>query len=70
MNELLAALAERRASAPERVDQSTLPAGSPITYYCESCGHVTKVNPEGWWRNEDRPPRFCTWCVAHGFGST
>lgn len=59
-------LEERRASAPEKVDQGKLPAGSPITYYCKSCGHITKVNPEDWWRDEDNPPRYCEWCVDNG----
>ena len=60
-------LAERKASAPEQVDNGSLPAGSPMYYYCKSCGHQTKVLPEDWWRDEDRPPQFCDWCVKHGF---
>jgi hypothetical protein len=41
-----------------------------MTYYCHSCGHITKVNPEDWWRDEDRPPKFCDWCIEHGYGET
>lgn len=60
-------LEARKASAPEKIDNATLPAGSPMTYYCHSCGHVTKVLPEDWWRDEDKPPKFCGWCVEHGY---
>src|SRR5262245_27701274 len=39
-------LADRRATAPPKVDQSTLPAGREMTFYCRTCGHVCDVKPE------------------------
>lgn len=55
-----AALAERKASAPEPIDDASLPAGSPMHYYCQGCGHPTATLPEGWY--ETPPPRFCAPC--------
>jgi hypothetical protein len=59
-------LAARRATAPERIDNGTLPAGSQMFYYCQSCGHLVAVLPEDWWRDEDAPPKQCDWCLGHG----
>jgi hypothetical protein len=58
-------LEERRARAPEQIDNASLPAGAPMYYYCRSCGHQTAVLPEDWYRTP--PPKFCDWCVAHGY---
>lgn len=58
----------RKAAAPKHVDNASLPAGSPMYYYCHSCGHQTAVLPEGWWRTP--PPKFCEWCIAHGEAKT
>lgn len=52
-------LAERRANPPERMDNSRLPAGSPMYYYCKSCGHEAGVLPE---THMDRPPQLCKEC--------
>ena len=59
----LAALAERREKAKsiEKVDNGKLHAGSPMTYYCMSCGMVSEVLPEGHW---SAPNPFCPECVA------
>lgn len=57
-------LEERRAAAPEHIDNASLPAKSPMYYYCKSCGHLTAVKDEGWYL--DPPPKFCDWCVKHG----
>jgi hypothetical protein len=61
-----AELNARRASAPEPIDNASLPAGSPMYYYCKSCGHQTAVLPENWYLTP--PPKFCDWCVEHGYG--
>jgi hypothetical protein len=67
-----AELADRRASAPEQIDNASLPAGSPMHYYyCQSCGHLAADLPAGvsahltwdWWR--DPPPVLCDWCRTH-----
>lgn len=57
----LKALEERRAHPPERIDNASLYAGSPMYYYCKSCGHLAAELPEGHW---DRPPRLCGECQA------
>jgi hypothetical protein len=59
--EVEAALAERRASAPEKIRNEDLPAGSPIYYYCKSCGHQTAILAEGWIYNP--PPKYCDFCT-------
>jgi len=56
-------LAERRASAPEPIDNASLPAGAPMYYYCRSCGHQTAEMAEDWW--EQPPPSNCDWCRQH-----
>lgn len=55
----LAQLEERKRTAPEHIDQGTLPAGAPITYYCKSCGHVSCVLPETWVTGYKRLCDFC-----------
>lgn len=56
-------LEQRRASAPEQIDNATLHAGSPMFYYCHGCGHQVAELPEDWWRHP--PPVLCDWCKAH-----
>lgn len=56
------ALAERKANAPEQVNNASLPAGSPMYYYCRMCGHQTAVKPEGWF--DSPPPKYCEFCTA------
>lgn len=58
-------LEERRASAPEQIDNASLPAGSPMYYYCKSCGHLSDTKPENWFRG--LPKRYCAWCIARGY---
>lgn len=58
----LAALAERRANAPEPIDNVSLPAGSPMYYYCQTCAVLVAVKPENWW--QDPPPKRCSECAA------
>jgi hypothetical protein len=56
----LAALADRRANAPQRIDNASLPAGSPMYYYCHVCGHLTAELPENWY--DTPPPELCDPC--------
>ncbi len=57
----LQALAERRANKPEQINDSQLPAGSPMHFYCISCGHQSDRLPE----NYTSPPKeLCTECQA------
>lgn len=58
----LAALAERRANKPEQIDNSALPAGSPMYYYCIACGHLADTKPEGWFAT--LPSKLCDECKA------
>lgn len=57
----LAALASRRAANKDRVrvDDSRLPAGSPMHYECRACGEELVV-PE----HTVTPPKLCGECVA------
>ena len=56
-------LDERRASAPEQIDNATLIAGSSMFYYCHGCGHQVAELPEDWYKHP--PPVLCDWCEAH-----
>lgn len=56
-----AALADRKANPPERVNNARLPAGSPMYYYCKSCGHLSCVLPESWTTGYKK---FCDPCMA------
>lgn len=55
----LEALAARRAHPPERIDNSRLHAGSPMYFYCISCGHEADVLPENY---TARPRTLCSAC--------
>lgn len=57
----LKALADRRANPPKQIDNSSLPAGAPMYFYCISCGHESDVKPELY---TDRPAKLCTECQA------
>lgn len=54
-------LAERRANRPVPIDNASLWAGSPMTYYCKSCGHVSEVLPEA---HRTTPKSLCGECLA------
>jgi len=41
-----AQLAERKTHRPTPIDNSALPAGSPMTFYCVACGAVADIKPE------------------------
>ena len=57
----LAALRARREVNRDksRIDNASLPAGSPMTYYCIGCG-ADIVMPEGWLHK----PSLCRECEA------
>ena len=59
--EALAALAKRKklSKAATRIDNASLPAGAPMYFYCQECGDLAAVLPEGF---TQRPPRFCPLC--------
>ena len=43
-----------------QVDNSSLPAGSPMYYYCKGCGISTDIRAESWLGSP--PPRYCEAC--------
>jgi hypothetical protein len=53
------ALYNRKQTAPEKVDNSALHAGSPMYYYCRSCGWLSDVLPED---HLSQPKRLCAPC--------
>ena len=55
----LDALARRLSDQPKQWDNSALPAGSPMFFYCKVCGHTADVLPESYW---GRPAQHCTQC--------
>ena len=57
----LKALADRRKHPPKRIDNGSLYAGSPMYYYCKSCGWLAAELPEG---HGGRPPALCSECQA------
>jgi hypothetical protein len=60
----LKALQERRDNPPEKIDNSTLYAGSDMYYYCQSCGHLVDILPENWDPRFTQPKRLCDECQA------
>ena len=50
----------RKANVGQQIDNSSLPAGANMYYYCRCCGAQTAVLPEGWYR--ERPPKYCEEC--------
>lgn len=59
--EALKGLAKRRAHRPKQVDNGALYAGSPMYYYCKSCGHTADILPE---EHTNRPRQLCKECQA------
>lgn len=59
----LEGLRQRREAAKEQKDinNSSLPAGSPMFYYCNGCGLQNIVLPEA---HLQMPPKLCTECQA------
>jgi len=57
----LEGLQRRRAANrdKQRIDNASLPAGSPMVYYCLGCGHDIWVS-EGWLHK----PSLCEECSA------
>lgn len=63
----LRALEERRAHRPKRIDNAALHAGSPMYYYCTSCGWLADTLPENWFLG--KPKSLCGECQAmHDLG--
>jgi hypothetical protein len=57
----LARLEERReANVGKQIDNGLCPAGSPMYYYCRSCGVLVATKPENW--IYDPPPVRCGDC--------
>lgn len=57
----LEALAKRRENQPKRISNSSLYAGSPMYFYCKSCGHLADEKPESY----IFPPKsLCDECQA------
>ena len=51
----------------KQIDNSSLPAGSPMYYYCKGCEALLETRPEGWFGRGPEP--YCTSCTilaAHG----
>ena len=51
----------------KQVDNSALPAGSPMYYYCQGCGILVATQSESWCG--PAPTRYCDSCqilVDHG----
>ncbi len=57
----LAALRNRRRKQPKPVDNASLPAGSPMFFYCQSCGHCSDCLPEAYLGT---PNKLCEECQA------
>lgn len=55
-------LGARRATQPEHINQMNLPAGSPITLYCTSCGWISDIMPEDYFLST--PRKLCSECAA------
>lgn len=58
-DEAFAALAQRKANRPKQIDNGSLRAGSPMYFYCNTCGALSDVLPENF---ISRPSHICTPC--------
>lgn len=60
----LKALAKRRKEneKKEKIDNSTLYAGSPMYFYCKTCGGLADTVPENYFIN--LPKQLCDECQA------
>ncbi len=54
-------LAERRNTPVKQIDNSQLYAGSPMYFYCQSCGHEADIKPETY---ITPPKKLCGECQA------
>lgn len=52
-------LKERIANQPKQINNSSLPAGSPMYFYCKICGHQSDVKPESY---VSAPNKYCEEC--------
>lgn len=52
-------LSQRLNNKPEQINNSRMPAGSPMLFYCELCGHESDRLPESY---TTRPRKYCTPC--------
>jgi hypothetical protein len=52
---------KRKKLAPKRIHNESLPAGSSMYFYCQSCDHLACTLPESYpaWM---KPKRFCDEC--------
>lgn len=57
----LRSLKERKANVPEQRDNASFPAGSPMLFYCQFCGHRSDTLPECY---INPPKRLCDECQA------
>lgn len=59
---LISQLKERVAEAERKgqIDNSRLPAGSPMYYYCKVCGLLADTKPENWFAS--LPRQYCDPC--------
>ncbi len=55
----LEALKHRLEHKPEKIDDSRLPAGSSMHFYCRICEHLSDVLPESYWGS---PAKYCGPC--------
>lgn len=51
----------RRSNQPKKINNSLLSAGSPMYFYCKSCGHLSDVLPESY---VGKPKKLCDECQA------
>jgi hypothetical protein len=57
----LAELAKRRKNQPKQIRNSSLPAGYPMYFYCQTCGHIADTKPESY---IFAPKSLCDECQA------
>lgn len=55
-------LADRKKNKPEKIDNASLYAGSPMYFYCLECGHLSDVVPECYIPSVGYPRRLCDGC--------
>lgn len=55
----LSRLAKRIKTCPPKIDDSRLPAGSSMHFYCRVCGYLSDTLPEGYWGT---PRKYCSDC--------
>jgi hypothetical protein len=61
-HEAIGAFANRVNNPVQKIDNSSLHAGSPMYFYCVHCGHLADTLPEEYTPAPGVPKKECAYC--------